>query len=508
MATRNTSWFESTTRWLAAGCVALGAFGVIAEDAAAQAIQLRDGKVLVGEVLDATSDGLSFRRLDNGGLLELDWADLSTLHAERLKRLEGIVVEEEGEVTVLADEIVYAIAGGTRVEIIGLVLDRKDGFLQVKQKSGILPVKQADVKNVRKIEVPVFEIYTKGEYYQIKLDEIQPGDDADKHIQLAEALRRVGLYDQAEQHLVRADELGGGKQKSQLEGMLARIRLLQEAAEERGLLSQISVMRNRKEWTKGRELVAEFRQRFADSKLMKELERAEQKLESARERNLVDQVRQDWDRTVSRVAEDQAKEDDFSLTQARTYAEDRMAQDVFAKIGDLLDIEAEEVENLWRQRLEAGHVRATLYSYGIGSWLLGDDAVLKDTAHGDAAGQTVGAGDSAQDRELERIMRKIREVQKRGRQLAQSGGPGGAGSGEVSEEDWWRDASRQERTSWLRSYFAEYGGQMEVVRAFASECATCDGLGHLVQLGQSGREEKLRCPLCHGTRFTRVIRAR
>ena len=58
---------------LRAALAVLGAFlvGALAP-LPGQAIQLRTGEVLVGEVVDATSEGLSFRRLDTGGFLDLD----------------------------------------------------------------------------------------------------------------------------------------------------------------------------------------------------------------------------------------------------------------------------------------------------------------------------------------------------------------------------------------------------------------------------------------------------
>ena len=75
--------------------------------APAQAVQLRTGEVVVGEVTDATGDGLTFRRLDNGGLLELRWEDLSSACATQIKRMKGLVVEDGEEILVEADVIVF-----------------------------------------------------------------------------------------------------------------------------------------------------------------------------------------------------------------------------------------------------------------------------------------------------------------------------------------------------------------------------------------------------------------
>lgn len=485
---------------------ALALWGLAAAPAAAQTLQLRDGRVLVGEVVDANSEGLSFRRLDNGGLLELSWDDLSVLFAERIRRQEGLVVEDDSLVTVQADVIKFLV-GGITEEVSGVITEWTDTHVLLKRKSGVLPIVRNTIRDVRQREVAALEIYTTAEWYALKLAEIAPGDDPDAHVRLAEEMRRVGMYEKTIEHLEKAQELGGGRSAAQIPSMLQRAHVLAESAEERDMLSQIRALRNREEFEKATALIAEFEQRFPTSKLARELDREKQRLAAAREVFLVERMRQLWDRTVRTLADQAAKDRELSVVAARTYAEDQMVRDVFQRMAEVLEVEPREAEELWAKRLEHGHIRTTLYSYGIGSWLLGADAVVKGTKResGPGAGGRTGSGDSAQDRELERLVRRMRELAQRGRQAAaQRRGD----QGEETEEDWWRDASRDDRTSWLRAYFAEFSGRMEVMRAYATECATCNGEGNLVEIATSGQEQKRTCPLCHGTRFTRAIRVR
>ena len=482
----------------------LGLVAAFAAPASAQAIQLRDGQLLVGEVVDATTDGLSFRRLDNGGLLELSWSDLSPLHAEQIKRLEGIVVEEEGEVTIEADVLIYKTGGGSLDEVVGLIVEYAPDKILLKQKNRIVPVPTSAIaKPPRTREVPVLEIFTADEYYQRKLAEIQPGEDADKHVALAEELRRVRLYEESLKHLERAEELGGGKHSGQLTAMLERVRRLKESAAERGLLAEIRIQRNRRNFERAAELIEQFEQEYPESELARELDREKKRFDENRETYLLEEIKTRWASTVREVARVKAGERDSSLTAVRSWVEDGMAEEVFDRIGRVLEIEPKEVAELWAKRLELSNPRADLYSYGVGSWVLGADAVTKDTDAGAGGGNDSGSG-SAQDRELERLIRKLREVRERGRAIAARRDTGQ----QQTEDDWWEDAERNERTGWIRAYFAEYSGRMEVTSAYAFKCPNCDGAGYLVTVGSSGEEQRAKCPTCQGTRFTRAIRAR
>jgi len=371
----------------------------------------------------------------------------------------------------------------------------------LKRKSGVLPIRRASIKNLRKREVPALEVFTESELYARELAEVDPGEDADRHVLLADRLRRAALYEQAEQHLLKAQELGTSKQKAQLPAMIARIRQLIESGRERELLSRIRVMRNRGAFDRAAELIAEFEQTYPDSTLMPELRREKQRFESDREASLIDRLLQMWDRTVRTVANEKAGDEDATLASSRTWAEERMAKDVFERIARVTGVEADEVETLWSRRNEFGNTRTTMFTYGIGSWVLGADRVIANTVQ-DAQAPPEDQQTSAEDRELERIIRKLREVRQRSRDAAAQSG------GKETEEDWWRQASRNERTTWLRAYFAEFGGRMEVTAAYATPCVTCEGKGYLVTMGNTGREQRTECPVCHNTKFTRAIRAR
>ncbi len=481
---------------------ALLALTITCSTAVSQVIQLARGQTLVGEVQDATSDGLTFRRLDNGGVLELGWDDLSSQSAEKIRRLKGLLVEDESEPMVDADVIIYAVAGGIRQEIVGRIVEETDTTFTMRRKGAAIPVQRASIKNRKKRSVPIFEIYTKEGYYQEQHEQFAPGEDADKHIGLADQLRRVGDYDNAEKHLLQAQSLGGGKQRNQLDAMLTRVQVLKESAAERDMLAKIRHKRNRKDFAGAKALMEEFETTYADSQLLADLEREKRRWERDRKRNFIDRMRTMWDRTIHTLSNAKTADAKLSLSAAREYAEGKMADDMFDHLASALDTEADEVRELWQERSKYGTGRSTIYNYGVGSWVLGEDEIIKGTKV--EQGKQDQLDSDTSDPELQRIKRMIREHKKRARQLARQR----QGQGEESDESWWKKLKLAQKRQWLRVYFAEYGGQMEITAAHAAPCGNCNGQGQTTTLGSAGRPQKSKCPVCHGTKYTRLVRAR
>src|ERR1051325_7876317 len=88
----------------------------------AQAMQLTDGKLLLAEVTDASGDGLRVRRLDNGGVPALRWAQLTPEAAQCVKEHFKLSAEAETELTVSAWEVHY-YKDGKPMTLIGRLVD-------------------------------------------------------------------------------------------------------------------------------------------------------------------------------------------------------------------------------------------------------------------------------------------------------------------------------------------------------------------------------------------------
>lgn len=471
----------------------------------AQAVQLADGRLLAGQVQNVSGEGLVLVRVDTGGVLQLRWDHLSSESASELKRAFSISVEDESEVLVEADVLTYVAPTGGVEEVIGRHVGGDANVVNIRSRGLVVPVPKRNLNSWTKRPVPAMTVFTKEELYRNKLAEMAPGEDADKHIVLADLLSRVGDYERAEQHLKRAEELGNSKQPQALRAKLARVALYKAAAGERGLLDKIKTARGRKDFVRGRDLIAEFETKYPKSDLMAELVAEKQRFEAARQRYYIAQVFAAWNQQITVVAKGKIADRSGTLESARAFAEDGMGKEIRKKVSERFAIPLTEVEELWSKRVESGiATNSTQYSYGIGSWVLGSAAILAKTQQEKAASS--GAEKSQEQQRDERLQKKIQDFLKRSQEAQRNAG---TAPKEDTEEDWWKEASPEERVNFLRSYYAEFSGDLELVSAHVSPCRTCGAEGNLKALGSAGgKEQSIKCWTCKATRFVRWIRAR
>lgn len=476
----------------------------------AQTVQFADGRVLLAKVEDADGNGLRVRRLDNGGTLDLRWEHLSASCAAQVKKQWNLMADTQDEILVRADEVEF-MQGGSKQTLVGKVAERGADPLVLQIKGVPYRIPRGELLAMRTVDVPVMQVYTKDEWYAEKLAEAAPGDQADKHLLLAEALIRVRDYDHARDHLTKAKEFGNSRDPQRLEATSQRLQRYAEAAKERDLIDQIQAARSRgqlADFEKGNKLVAEYEKAFAQPKLKSEFDVEKKRLAESRARFLTQQVADQFRRAIQPFADKKVADNTVTLQQARDYAQGKLADELFTRVAQQLRIEVDEARQMWgeREKYPVGK-RTEYFAYGIGSWVLGTKVIEKDTSLEKAKGQQQGGGTKQQDPntpETQRIMRLMREALDRRRSAAQGGGEQ---QEEQTDEQWWSTATRPERAGWLRAYFAEFGGQLKLTYAGLSPCVSCVGEGKTTQIGSDGKLEKVKCFLCHGTRWLRSFKA-
>lgn len=478
---------------------------------AAQSVQFADGRVLLVEVDPGSVDGQGMRvkRLDNGGVLDLRWEHLSAGSAQEWKRRFDLVSDTQGELTMPADEVEYEVAG-SRQTLLGRITERLPEAMVVQVRGQTWRVRRSDVRGVRRVEAPVAQILTKEEFYSERLGALQPGSDADKHVLLAEELVRMRDYERAEEHLRRAKDLGNSRNPQQIDTQLQRLARYKEAARELKVLEEIQASRSRgqlPDFEKGRRLIAQFEKDFPASKLKSEFDAEKRRFEAARSRFLTQQVADRWRDSIRVVAEKALSDRGMTLQQAREYAENRMTDDIVARLVSLLRLDADEIKKLWGERKGLSTARRTEhFSYGIGSWVLGSAAILKDTATGREVDKQKGGSEPqpGNDANADRFARMLKQALERRRQAVQASP---AGQREQTDEDWWRQAQPAERAGWLRAYYAEFSGQLVVTFATVSPCLSCHGEGTVPEMAPDGNLVRNKCFLCQNTKWVRSFKA-
>ncbi len=475
--------------------------------ASAQTVQLAEGRLLLATVESATGEGCVVKRIDNGGTLELRWDQLAPATANAIKRQNNLISDVEDEILVRAEEVEYELAGRKQT-IIGKIVERSGNAIVV-QKRGTPYRIPIDNVQVRQIDVPVAEVYTADEWYAVRLAKIEDPSNADEHMLMAEDLIKVRDYEHAKLHLDKARELDNSKDPGRLDSLFTKLERYRLAAKERELLDSIQACRSRgtaSQFKKGLELIAQFESEFPEARLQAEFDVEKDRFVKARERYLARQIADNFRRSIRSIAERKVIEQGLTLQAARDYAENQMTDDLFARVAQQYDLEVEEVQTLWGNRENyPGGKRTEHFGYGIGSWVLGEQNILKGTNVEKAQGQQKSQRAAQQNsREIERVARALKQALER-RRAASSGGAGQ--QQQQTDEDWWRTAKRKEKAGWLRAYYAEYGGQLKVTYASVAQCVSCYGQGTTPDMGPDGKVIRTPCFLCQNTKWMRSFKA-
>jgi hypothetical protein len=477
-----------------------------------QSVQLRDGSILVGEIQDVDGEGFTLLRTDNGGELKLRWNHLTESSAKLHRSTYGLLNTDDEEVTVRADVVSYASSTGKILEAIGRIVKKDDTSIYVRTRGDVAPIRRADIRGLSERLVTPFEIFTKLDYYNELLAKSAPGEDADKHLALGELLMRVRDYGHAEDHLKKAKELGGGRQPKMIGKRLEHLQLLKGAAAEQKLLDDIRMWTNRSNFKLVDERIAEFKEKYPGSKLQGEFERLVRMYKKVRTSKLARDVARLWYKYVGILATRKAADSKCTFAVAKQYGEREMGKEIREHIAKSLSIEIAEVDDFWESRFDVrGAASGQHYHYSIGSWLLGEKGVLKETKQGKVESDQASQNKSKKDQELDKGIKRIQEALRKARQARQRRGNRNNQGGkkkEMTPEDWWRDADRNQRTTWLKAYYGEYGGDMKLTAAHLSACSNCGGAGRRVTQGSVGQSQQSDCPVCHRTRFKRDIRVR
>jgi hypothetical protein len=485
--------------------------GVSASSAAAQMLRLRTGKVLIGSVEEANENGLRFKRLDTGGVLDLVWSDLVPDDAKRVRSAQGLIDDgENADVKVAAMRVRFQ-KGDAVQELIAEQIGKDAHGMVLRRKGVRYEVAISELRAVpEKLEVDIHEVRTPDEIYQTAVEEHQPGEDGRKHMALGLYLVRVGDGKRAKEHLTKAKELGIGDQPRELEAQLERVDRLLAHKEEADLIAEIQVMRNRRNYKRAVELVADFEKRFPQTKLKSEFDKAKNQLERDRESWLIQDVTSEWYRALDDEAGKIARSA-TGIKEAKTRAEEALGKAIRERIARTRQITVEEVEKLWGMRLARKVARVQQTTYSTGSWILGKAEVIKGTSQ-EKAGAGAGASQAAkpesdQERRLKEIQKRVDEYMRKARQ---AGGQGQNQQPELQTEDeWWKDkdVSSTTRTLWIKAWYAEKGGDVQVLSAHVNTCDQCGGPGFTEVIRPfDGGTQRIPCPLCHGTRFIRGVR--
>ena len=512
-------------RSLAALCVVTAAllmpgsaYGSGAREGEPTMLRLRNGGIQWGEILEHTADELSFRRLDTGGIVRMAWTYMDPVQEHELRMKYGYIDTTSDVLYVEVDRLVL-IDGK---EITGVILDRSEDSVRIKTGVGLIDVPAERLRAVTGgVQVPALEVYTKEELVQKRLAETPP-TTAESLFEFGVFCEQILSFSYALQAYEGIEALDPEYRASEMAGLITRTKRKVEQETQLDDLAEADYLKRRKRFDEALRLLSLFPEKYPNSPLETDRINLVKRIVKAQEEYISEVVQRGWYRWTERLAAKAARS--MGYAQAVSYAEEKLHEEVLA--ANLADaqkwnaqIEEGTVMQMWLERKVA---RYRVSSYGLGTWLLGEDAALA----GSPSNAQAPSGGSEVDSERAALEEKIRSfLQSQKRAGRTSALASGDEEGEV--EAFWKTLSSSARSSWIVAYYAENSGDMEVKSPpELRNCSTCGGRGIIEVIvtdprgsagGAAGRGQeakgrgglaKLACDACKGIGRVRRIRYR
>ncbi|MHC4942634.1 MAG: hypothetical protein ACYTG7_06380 [Planctomycetota bacterium] len=490
-------------RFIAVPAMVLLIFTALATDrAAGEIIRLKNGKELHCEILSSSEErGVTVKRLDNGGVLELRWEHMLPADAKQIKYACGYTGEEAEAVRIWAKRV--WLRNGTFEDGLACESDRP-GSICIRRKGRKYYFNARQVKDIENVELEANQVYTLDELFQQKLGEAAPETPLD-YFNMGVFCESITFYTKALEMYAKARELDEAYKP---DVMARKIRLMEaklEEADATALLDDIKSLIYRRKFALALGRIAEFEADFPESVQTTDKDRL--KAEALKKRHAFYQQRilTDYftymDRLASKIAADRAAvldgALDFTAEEMGTSIREKLAEDVYK-------IPLEEVEILWEDR-KGGSVRAA--SYGTGTFILGPErAKQMPEDREDALKEEEKEEEDATTLD-ERLKKRIEEIRKRkSKEKSKTKSRMRLEDIGRSPEDWWRNESAANRKRFIIAFYAEESGDMKIMRVKLNPCRNCNGEGWLEQISTTGEDEKkIPCELCKTLGVERTV---
>lgn len=475
---------------------------------AALLLRLRDGSTHWGTIAEHDPDGVRFERLGDGGVARVPWGMLDPVQERELRETFGYVDVSTEELTIPAESI--ELHGGE--EIVGVIVSREGDQFLVKVGGNLQAIPKSRVRAVTGgLRVPALDVYEREEIYARELARADP-EDATSQYELARLCERILDFGHAAEHYAAALALDPERRADEIAFALERAKIKAAQQEQIDFLREVDTLRKRGRYDEALERVRAFASAFPGSLLVPDAKRKETLVLAARDDAISELVRQRWHYWLARLARRAAVAEGSTYAKAVEYAEEGLAEQIRANVlADVQErispgLDADDVARFWEQRDKR---RWRLASYGLGTWLLGEEQALagEDT---ETEAEREPEGELATQRaELEEKIERFL----RNQTLARDARTRSDSADEY--EEFWRTFPPSGRAQWIRARYAETSGDVEVhPRPRFGRCPSCGGTGvrEVLYTGGggtgSGDLTLIRCTTCHGIGAIRRIQYR
>jgi hypothetical protein len=485
---------------LAAGLFFLG----VASSAFAQdAVRLKNGRLLAGEVALKADDpeGFTVALWETGGVVRVRWDQISAEERRRLTKTEAAPPVPLVQTTIVVTRNNEYFRG---------ILTKEDArSLWVKERGKAAPT-QIALSRIAKREtaqLPESDVYTPLEIFEMRERQADP-KNAEQQRALAAYAQTWKLHEQAAACFGRAADLWAAARADD-----PRVAELRGAAAEmnaRRLLEQIEERSEKRDFDKAIEAAKELQEKYgatptglANTSLESELTARREAFQKNRDREMLESIVKHWPGERDRLLRQIALETAANLDQAKARAE-ALDAEIAKALAKRFAVTPDEVTAWWSRRGETApegskkKLRRFSASYGSGTWIArggqdgGSDFIEFADPQNAAAGQPGAAPRTGPN------ANRNQNRNPNNRQPPPQNQPQADPNKELpTAAQWWSAQSASGRHSWLEAYYAEHS-QMVTVEAVVNEriCGTCggDGIVTTVRVVQTAR---VKCPRCH-----------
>ncbi|HKB15152.1 MAG TPA: hypothetical protein VKF62_03760, partial [Planctomycetota bacterium] len=296
----------------------------------AEALRLRDGTLLFGEVLAHEESGVRVRRFDTGGVVDLRWEHLIPEEAERLREAYGYLDKENEGHRVLADRV--RIADGT--EIVGLIVENRPDVLVVRLRESTINVpKGRIVPPLDRIEVDALVVYTKDQLYNERRGTLDLAT-APGHLELARFLVRIRDWKRAAEHYRKVKELDATLHPGEVGAKIARCEERAAREKEEDALDGIRILRERGRFTEALKACEKFKADFPSTPLARDVDELKKRIVARRTEETKKAAVLGWYELASRIAHAKAGDRKVPFEEAKAYAERELSKEILKQVLD------------------------------------------------------------------------------------------------------------------------------------------------------------------------------
>lgn len=450
-----------------------------------EAIRLKNGKMIVGQIVEKNADGFKLEKWDGSGVVAIKWTQISDADRARLQK-------EAADAT-QAIKMIDGIRVVTATRIVeGVLVKEEPTNLHVKTKDSKTPI-QIPISAIlarEKIKLPELDIYTPEERLELKAQSID-SKNPDHLLDLAEFARGLGFADKSREYLNQALAVAPEDRKEAIQLMIKEV-------DGKKALDEIDRLIENAKFEDAATKAETWLQDFEGTDIAKKnsdivdrIRKEAEEFQKNRDKVLGKKVVEQFPKLVQNYLKEYAKLD--KIDNAMRNAE-KASETAIKELKTKYDITDEDFSKWWTAAEKDRSMKKRRVSFGTGTWIVSNGQDGGWDSEDTRTSQDSGGGNPLD-------------------QLAKQFGQGGfQGQGNQNKQqkknqpdprkkiqtrqEWWETNSPSTRAEFLEAHWVSETEWVKKDKSTEKKCPNCNGTGYLKSL-RGNKYVDIVCSRCH-----------